>query len=217
MKRASKLQDFEKAAKIRDQIEALEKILANVKIFEPPLPQADWQRIQEILKGILKINKGGGRVASRIEAYDVSNVQGQEATGSMVTFIDGTPNKNFYRKFKIRISGKPDDIAMLKEVLTRRFNHPEWPFPDLILIDGGIAQLNAGLQIKDLRLEIKKIRFISLAKKENKLYIEGQKEPLLLKELPREIFNLILQLRDEAHRFAISYHRKLRKRGLLEN
>lgn len=217
MKRASKLQDFEKAAKIRDQIMALKKILAHAKIFEPPLPQADWQRIQEILKGILKINKGGGRVASRIEAYDVSNVQGQEATGSMVTFIDGTPNKNFYRKFKIRISGKPDDIAMLKEVLTRRFNHPEWPFPDLILIDGGIAQLNAGLQIKDLRLEIKKIRFISLAKKENKLYIEGQKEPLLLKELPREIFNLILQLRDEAHRFAISYHRKLRKRGLLEN
>jgi len=225
MKEASKLQDFERAAKMRNQIEALEKILANAKIFEPQLPQSDWQRIQEILKGILKSKRG----ISRIEAYDVSNIQGQLATGSMVIFVNGLPDKNFYRKFKIKITGKPNDVAMLKEVLNRRFKHPEWPFPDLILIDGGIAQLNAALKVKNQpRVLIKKstsgvdygiknrIKIISLAKKENKLFIENRKEPILLKTLSREIFNLILQLRDEAHRFAISYHKKLRERGLFE-
>jgi len=140
----------------------------------------------------------------------------------MVTFVNGKSDKNFYRRFKI--TGKftpyltegsgtgPNDIAMIKEVLKRRLKHLEWGFPDLILIDGGIAQLNVALKVKNQISKIKnKIKVISLAKKENKLFIEGQKKPILLKTLPREIFNLILQLRDEAHRFAISYHRKLRE------
>jgi len=214
MKEAVKSENFERAAKIRDQIEALEKVLAHARILEPQLPQADWQRIQEILKGILKINKGGGWVASRIEAYDVSNIQGNLATGSMVTFINGIPDKNFYRKFKIKITGKPNDIAMLKEILNRRFKHPEWPFPDLILIDGGRAQLNVGLRC--LTPGIKRLEIIALAKRKNELFIRGQEKPILLKSLPREIFNLILQLRDEAHRFAISYHKKLRELALFE-
>ena len=205
MKGASKLQDFEKAAKIRDQITALEKILAHAKIFEP----AEVKLLQNQNFWPYK----------RIEAYDISNIQGQEAAGSMVTFIDGTPNKNFYRRFKIKIAGKPNDIAMLKECLTRRLKHPEWPYPDLILIDGGRGQLNAAQSV--VKYEIQntkyKIQTMALAKKRNELFIENQKKPILLKSLPREIFNLILQLRDEAHRFAISYHRKLRKRGLLEN
>jgi len=132
----------------------------------------------------------------------------------MVTFINGKPDKNFYRKFKIKISGKPDDIAMLKEVLNRRFKHPEWPFPDLILIDGGRAQLNAGLRC--LTPGVKHLEIITLAKRKNELFIRGQEKPILLKSLPREIFNLILQLRDEAHRFAISYHKKLRELALFE-
>ena len=101
---------------------------------------------------------------------------------------------------------------MIKEILERRLKHLEWGLPELILIDGGIAQLNAAVKIKNKG--IKNIKVISLAKKENKLYIENQKKPLLLKKLPREIFNLILQLRDEAHRFAITYHRKIRKKDL---
>jgi len=215
MEGASKLQDFEKAAKIRDQITALKKILAHATIFEP----AEVKLLQNQNFWPYK----------RIEAYDISNIQGEAAAGSMVTFIDGKPEKSQYRRFKIRgkftpyrneVSGAgPNDIAMLKECLTRRLRHPEWPYPDLILIDGGRGQLNAAQSV--VKYEIQntkyKIQTMALAKKENKLYIEGQKEPLLLKELPREIFNLILQLRDEAHRFAISYHRKLRKRGLLEN
>ncbi len=105
---------------------------------------------------------------------------------------------------------------MIKETLNRRFKHPEWGMPDLILIDGGKAQLNAAVRIKNKELKIKNVKVISLAKRGNKLYIEDQKKPLLLKTLPREIFNLVLQLRDEAHRFAISYHKKLREKGLLE-
>jgi len=101
---------------------------------------------------------------------------------------------------------------MIKEVLKRRFKHPEWGWPDLILIDGGIAQLSAALKIKNKKLKIKnKIMVMSLAKKHNELFVERQKKPILLKNLPREIFNLILQLRDEAHRFARKYHLKLRE------
>ena len=140
----------------------------------------------------------------RIEAYDVSNLQGKDATGSMVTFINGKPDKNFYRKFKIKFSNKPNDIAMLKQVLSRRFNHPEWGLPDLILIDGGKAQLNAALSIT-------KIPAMALAKRRNELYMKNLEKPILLKTLPREVFNLILQLRDEAHRFARKYHLKLRE------
>jgi excinuclease ABC subunit C len=221
MKKASSSEDFEEAAKIRDQIEALEKVLAHAKIFElveiEPQPEKDWGNTQEVLQKILKIKK---RI-SRIEAYDISNIQGKEATGSMVTFIQGLPDKKFYRKFRIKIQGKPNDIAMIKETLSRRFNHPEWSLPDLILIDGGIGQLSAALRIKNEKCKMKnynlKFKIISLTKKENKLFIENRKKPILLKSLPREIFNLILRLRDEAHRFAISYHKKLRKKSLLGN
>ena len=195
MKKSSLLQEYEKAAKIRDKITSLERVIN---------PQ---------------------QIPGRAEAYDVSNIQGEEAAGSMVTFINGRPAKNFYRKFKIKISGKPNDVAMIKEILSRRLKHAEWPYPDLILIDGGKAQLNAALRAINLakpsyRLGLAKfgnIRIMSIAKKKNELFIEGRKKPVLLKTLPREMFNLILQLRDEAHRFAISYHRKLRKKRLLPN
>ncbi len=203
MEKSSLSQDYEKAAKTRDRIVMLERVILNSRVFEPTgLPGAklppQWR-------------------FKRIEAYDISNIQGKEAVGSMVVFTQGKPDKNQYRKFKIKIEGKPDDIAMMEEVLSRRFAHPEWPYPDLILIDGGIAQLNVAKRTKNKKQKTKNIPVMALAKKENKLYVENKKEPLLLKTMPREIFNLILQLRDEAHRFAISYHRKLRKKILLSN
>ncbi len=153
----------------------------------------------------------------RIEAYDISNIQGKEATGSMVTFINGKPDKNFYRKFKIKGIAEPNDVAMLKEVLSRRFNHPEWGLPDLILIDGGRAQLNAAVSILNQHKSAKStpIGVLALAKRKNELYMKNLEAPVLLKNLPREVFNLILQLRDEAHRFARKYHHQLRKKHLL--
>jgi len=222
MKKASNIRDFEKAAKSRDQINALERVLSHARLLETIEPEkSDWEKTEKELQRILNIKKK----VSRIEAYDVSNIQGKNATGSMVTFVNGHPDKNFYRKFKIRIEEKPNDVAMIKEILSRRFQHQEWGWPDLILIDGGKPQLNVAISVKIQKEPVraagwregwspksKKIKVVALAKKENKLYIEGKKKPVLLKKLPREIFNLILQLRDEAHRFALSYHRKLREK-----
>jgi len=215
MKLASKFQNFERAAKIRDQVVALEKVLSHARIFESQgfAIQKTWDSTKKILQKILK-TKGG---LSRIESYDISNIQGQQATGSTVTFINGSPDKNFYRKFKIKTSGKSNDTAMIKEILSRRFNHPEWPFPDLILIDGGKAQLNAVKETKNKKQRTKNILVIAIAKRKNELFIENRRKPVLLKSLPREIFNLILQLRDEAHRFAISYHKKLREKSFIKD
>jgi excinuclease ABC subunit C len=211
MKRAVREEEFEEAAKIRDQILALEKVLEHSKILEREVKiEVPWKEIEEKLREILKVEK-----ISRIEAFDVSQIHGNFAVGSMVTFISGVPEKNFYRRFKIKFTKKPSDVDMVREILERRFKHEEWEFPDLVLIDGGIAQLNVALKIKNQKSKIKKIKVISLAKRENKLFIENQKKPIFLKNLPREIFNLILNLDNEAHRFAISYHKKLREKGLI--
>ena len=152
---------------------------------------------------------------NRLEAYDISNIHGQEATGSMVTFVNGKPDKNFYRKFKIKTVYGPNDVAMLKEVLERRLKHREWPYPNVILIDGGKAQLNVAVNCKFKIKNCKFIKVMAIAKKNNELFIEGRKKPILLKSLPRKTFNLILRSRDEAHRFARDYHHKLREKALL--
>lgn len=208
MKKAAKSKKFEKAAKIRDQIFALEKVLNNAKIFEIPKKEIKYSEIGKGLKKILKTKRG----IKRIEAYDVSNISGKLATGAMVTFTEGLPVKEFYRKFRIKISNKVNDVTMLKEILSRRFKHLEWGRPDLILIDGGRAQLNTVLSC--LKSGFKDIKVMAIAKRKNELYIKN-KRPILLKNLPREIFNLILQLRDEAHRFALTYHKKLREKELI--
>lgn len=187
---ASLKEEFEKAARIRDQIESLENIFSH--------------------RG-----RGENYDNKRIEAYDVSNIQGKEATASMITFVNGQPDKNFYRRFKIRISGKPNDTAMLKEALLRRLNHPEWPYPNLLLIDGGKAQLNIAFKAKSQNPNTQKIKTMALAKKHNELFIEGRRKPVLLAALPSETAHLILRLRDEAHRFALAYHHHLRQKGLI--
>jgi excinuclease ABC subunit C len=212
MKEAAKKEEFEEAAKIRDQILALEKVLEHSKILEREIKvEVPWKETEEKLKEILKTER-----ASRIEAFDVSQIHGNFAVGSMVAFIEGMAEKNFYRRFKIKFTKKPSDVDMIREILERRFKHKEWGIPDLILIDGGKAQLNAAVNCKTKFENCKSIKLLALAKRENKLYIEGKKEPILLKNLPREIFNLILKMRDESHRFAIKYHKILRERALIK-
>ncbi len=162
----------------------------------------------------------------RIEAYDISNTQGGEATGSMVVFEDGRPRRDAYRRFKVHLAGKPNDYAMMREVLHRRFrrglaelhdptvSHGKFSeFPDLLLIDGGKGQLRVALAVLD-ELELDGIEAIGLAKKHEEIYRPGESSPL---RLPPESKALLLlrHIRDEAHRFAITYHRKLRgKRSL---
>jgi excinuclease ABC subunit C len=218
MQMASKNQDYEKAKTLRDQALALENIFQHSHILS--------QEKNHDPQGVVELQKllGLKRKIKRIEGYDISNIQGQEATGSMVVFENGQPNKNEYRKFKIKRSKKPNDTAMLREALERRLKHQEWPLPEVMLVDGGIGQLNVALKVKSQNSKgksvkqksiVEKIRVITLAKRKNELFLEGQKKPVLLKNLPKEIANLILRVRDEAHRFAISYHKKLRNRNLL--
>ncbi|MDD4989728.1 MAG: UvrB/UvrC motif-containing protein [Candidatus Pacebacteria bacterium] len=219
MQTASKQQDFEKAKILRDQIFALENVFSHSHIFQKETSKTiDWQKTEKELQKLLGIETK----IKRIEGYDISNIQGQEATGSMVVFEKGMPNKNEYRKFHVKIEGKPNDTAMLKEVLTRRLKHKEWPLSQIMLIDGGRGQLSAGLNIKYQIANIKyksqksNIKFMALAKRNNELFIEGKNRPILLKNLPQETANLILQIRDEAHRFAITYHKILRSKNFIQ-
>ena len=197
MAQFSKESKFEEAGKIRDRIYNLQQIMAHSIVIE------NSKATQE---------SNVGDIFAKVECYDISNIQGKFATGSMVVFVNGESDKSQYKKFKIRLMDTPNDIAMLREVLERRFNHPEWKYPEVILIDGGKAQLNIAIKVKN-KLPIK---IISIAKGRQELFIEGQKNPIPLKLLPQNIYNLILQLDSEAHRFAITYHKKLRKKNLLQ-
>lgn len=151
----------------------------------------------------------------RIEAYDISTIQGAEAVGSMVTFAKGTPLKSGYRHFKIKTVVGVDDFAMLDEILTRRLRHLKEgreKAPDLILIDGGKGQVSTARSAMD-RSEITDIPIIGLAKKHEEIYVEGAQEPL---RLPRRgnVLRYLQRIRNEAHRFAVEYHRKLRSKRL---
>lgn len=157
----------------------------------------------------------------RIECYDISHVQGAYTVGSMVVFSDGKPKKDQYRKFKIKTVDHIDDFASLNEVLDRRFRRGIEErkagkttgfadFPDLFIIDGGKGQLSATLKIKEKYHSA--IPFVSLAKREEELMLPDQAESLLLPKGSPE-FHLIQRIRDEAHRFAITFHRQLRGKG----
>lgn len=162
------------------------------------------------------------RFPRRMECYDISNISGKFATGSRVVFIDGVPDKNHYRQYKIRMENEPNDYAMMHEVLGRRLSN-EGDLPDLLVVDGGKGQLNIAIQLmKDL--EVVDVPVIGVAKgqgpgarskglweekKEEEIYLPGRKNPVILKRGSPELM-MLQRLRDEAHRFAVKYHRKLR-------
>ncbi len=149
---------------------------------------------------------------SRIETYDISNLQGQLPVGSMVVFSDGIPQKSQYRKFKIKsLPSEPNDVAMMQEVLLRRLEHKDKKFaenlPDLIVVDGGKPQVNAiGKILSSLKL---KIPVIGLAKREEEIFLPQRKSPVPFPDDSPGL-RLLKQTRDEAHRFAITYHKKRR-------
>lgn len=147
----------------------------------------------------------------RIEAFDISHVQGSDTVASMVVFEDGRPEKSDYRKFKIRTVEGVDDFSSMEEVIRRRYGRIKkegGALPDLILIDGGKGQLNAAVAILK-ELKVKPGGIIGLAKREEEVFFPGRPDPLLLsKDSPA--LHLIQQVRDEAHRFAVTFHRQLR-------
>ncbi|MCP6726431.1 MAG: UvrB/UvrC motif-containing protein [Patescibacteria group bacterium] len=212
MKESSKAHEYEKAGRLRDQIEDLEAIIAHSRILTPYYQRTpiDWDKTNKNLQKLLNTRKN----IRRVEAYDISNIQGKEATGSMVVFENGKPAKSEYRKFKIHITGTPNDFAMMEELILRRLKHKEWKYPELMIIDGGKGQLSSTLKSMTKEQQ-KRIKVGAIAKKNNELFFPQKREATLLKDLSSGISNLILHIRDEAHRFAITYHRKLHRVDLL--
>jgi len=170
---------------------------------------------KEVKGALLDLKKylGIPKIPKRIEAFDISNISGKMAVGSMVVFENGVPKKSAYRRYKIETEG-PDDYAMMKEMLERRFKsliEKEESAPDLVLVDGGKGQLNIALDVfRSLNINYP---VIGLAKEFEHVFIPQTPSPLIL---PRksEALLLLQRLRDEAHRFAVTYHRKLRSKEL---
>lgn len=172
--------------------------------------------VEEALINLYK-TLGLKKYPRRIECYDISNIQGADAVASMSVAIDGKNKNSEYRKFKIRTKSTPDDFEMMREVMTRRFSKlEEKDYPDLLLIDGGKGQLNAcGQIIYNLGL-YGKIELISIAKREEEIFKLGESEPYIFSKR-EETLKILQRLRDEAHRFGITYHRKLRSKRVISS
>lgn len=156
--------------------------------------------------------KGFKHPFGRIEGYDISHFSGKETVGAMVSFLNGEPDKKFYRLFKIKNAKNQDDLDCLREVLERRFRHPEWPFPNLVLIDGGLPQVRT---VKNLFKELKiQIPLAGISKYQNDKLVFPQGMKKSLKELIATNKSLLLKVRNEAHRFANSYRKKLFKKRI---
>jgi len=219
MKAASRKLEFEKAEKLRRQLFALQHIRDTAFISDSeivaPLESGESDR-----RGA-----DGMRRPYRIEGYDISNISGADAVGSMVVFEDGGPNKDEYRKFRSRSIFQPNDVGMLTEVLERRFHRhamnvrpkewgdngsDAWTLPDLILIDGGIAQANAAKKVL-MRTGLR-IPILGIAKGAER------KRNDIIGAIPKGVTkDTLVRVRNEAHRFAIGYHKKLRGRRALSS
>ncbi len=203
----SKKQEYEKAARVRDQLQAL-SILVSLK-------DADNRKFQKIHDDFSSIGlKKGPR---RIEAFDISNIGESFAVGSMVSFYNGMPDKKNYRRFKIRGVRGINDYAMIQEVVRRRYQRllkEGSGLPDLIVIDGGLGHLEAAQAV--LEEAGLKIPMLAIAKKEELIYTVKHKEGVRL-DRASYILRLIQAMRDEAHRFALKYHHLLRRKDVLNN
>ena len=146
----------------------------------------------------------------RIEGYDISHLRGTEAVGSMVVFEEGRPKKECYRHFFLRQTPPGDDYAALQEVLKRRFANTGWPPPDLVVIDGGRGQLSAARLVLSTQGR-EALPLLALSKNPEQIYLEGSPSPVLL-PANNTLLQLLQRIRDEAHRFALGYHRRLRHR-----
>jgi excinuclease ABC subunit C len=214
MEDASKVENFELAAEVRDRIQKLEYItrpqmptefyMQNPNLYEDVLTRelADLRTILVHCKlSIVNLN--------RIECYDVAHLAGTNATASMVTFIKGEADKSFYRHFRIRQKRGNSDIDSMKEVVGRRIKHLEdWGKPDLIIVDGGVAQVHAFTNI--IYIMKADIPVVGIAKHPDRLIAGDQKI-----RLGGKVLNLVSRIRDEAHRFARRYHHELVSRSLV--
>jgi excinuclease ABC subunit C len=205
MERLAQNKDFEQAALLRDQLRAIGALYSSS-------PDANYFKELEQLERAL----GLPRRPERIECIDISTTMGARSVGSLVSFLNGRPDKSNYRRFRIKEVEGMDDFKMVAEVVRRRYGRLKREgaaYPDLVMIDGGKGQLAAAQD--ELRKLETSIPLISLAKREEEVFVPGKRSAIIL---PKDSLGLKLlqRVRDEAHRFAISYHRLLRDKKVFE-
>ena len=215
---ASAKLDFEKAARIRDEIAALKSLGLRGDVDKDMQPEVFHIEPRKGSIGLRKV-LGLSETPRTIEGIDIAHLGGNETVASLVSFIDGLPFKPGYRRFKIKSVEGVDDFASIREVIARRFrnlapNEDANPFPDILLIDGGKGQLGAALEVFRM-LGKEPPCLISLAKREEEIFRPGDAEPIRLSRHSAAL-RLLQYVRDEAHRFAQHYHHLLRKKKLNE-
>lgn len=206
MKQAAAAKEFERAAELRNRVTALRSLRRQVVFGDREFMDISKDYALEELRALAGLD----RPPRRIEGYDISHMSGQDTVASMVVFTYGLPEKSEYRKFKMRIPGN-DDFAHMREVITRRFSgrHSDWPEPDLLLIDGGKGQLSSALSAMEKIGHI--VPAIGLAKRQEQVVLkspDGFKVINLDKD--SHAAKLLVRIRDESHRFAVSYHSTLK-------
>jgi len=207
----SRCQEFEKAQSVKKTIDGIKYLTqansVDVYLENPNFIQEQNKLSLIQLKNDLKLPK----IPERIECYDISNIRGKFATGSLVVLTFGEIDKKWYRKFKVQSIGKPNDVGMMQEIVRRRLKHKEWPMPNLILVDGGRGQV--GVVRREITESGMNIPVFGLAKKLEWLYTSN-KEIVKLEKTSLSL-KLMQKIRDEAHCFAIRYHQKLREKQTL--
>ncbi|MFV0443885.1 MAG: excinuclease ABC subunit UvrC [Planctomycetaceae bacterium] len=216
MQTASQELKFEKAARLRDEIKSLESLSLRGNLEDHAQPEAFYVDPRKGLKGLQKIF-ALAELPRVIEGVDIAHLQGGETVASLVQFIDGLPFKHGYKRYKIRTVDGVDDFASMREVISRRFRRLQQEserFPDLLLIDGGKGQLSSVMAAFQA-IDITPPFTLSLAKREEEVFLPGDSEP---RRLSRHSFalRLLQYVRDEAHRFAQSYHHTLRRKSTFE-
>ncbi len=200
---ASKKQDYAKASQIKSQLDALTWFW-QAQFMPLELPKLSDDQVNVELNNLFKLP------IRRIETYDISNLSGTNPTGGMVVATDGRINKSEYRLFNIRGLKSPNDPAMMAEMIARRLKHPEWQFPDLIVVDGSVTQIKAAKKVVPTSILV-----VGLAKNPDRLVFYNRTKiirPLLANSAAAR---LLIQLRDEAHRFGRKQHLRLRDKSLL--
>ena len=205
---------FEQAAKLRDVLANLNAVFGkrNREFIHPELPDTSpgIAAVED-----LKEKLGLRTMPSRIIGFDISNILGHLAVASLVSFKDGKPDRENYRRFRIRTVDQSDDFAMMAEAVKRHFGRllrENRPLPDLLLVDGGKGQLSATVKIL-VEIGCPPIPVLGLAKKNEEIYLPGRSEPVILSRHTPAL-RMLQALRDEAHRFAITFHRELRRKEI---
>jgi excinuclease ABC subunit C len=219
MQEASAATQFEKAARIRDELQALKDLSLRGSVDRDVQPEVFQYEPRKGLAGLRKV-LGLAHMPRTIEGVDIAHLGGEDMVASLVSFIDGVPFKNAYRRYRIKSVEGIDDYASIREVISRRFrgagrrrtDEEEAVFPDILLIDGGKGQLNAALDVFRF-VGVKPPCLISLAKREEEVYRPGEGEPLRLSRHSAAL-RLLQYVRDEAHRFAQHYLHILRRKRM---